>query len=158
MNACYRNIPTHTKRPPSPLHPASSHSPNCTDATGGHGNDINCAGGCLFELRRDATEHSNLKAVLPDTFSALKARFDLLKASVNPKATGAREAAAVDPTGWYETQKPLGNGNPPVCQRMRDTWAGFFGPWSNATNEAREWAAAAEPSPSPPSSSRKGGQ
>ena len=61
------------------------HSPNCTDSTGGHGDEINCADGCLFELRSDSSEHVNRRDGHPGVFSAMQKRFNQLKASVKPK-------------------------------------------------------------------------
>ena len=72
----------------------------------------------------------NLKGALPSQFAASEARFNALKASVQPKAE-----ATADVMGVYEWMHPSAGRDPPVCQRMHDTYAGFFGPWAgtNAT-------------------------
>ena len=119
-----------------------SHSPNCTDATGGHDPAANCKDGCLFEVRSDPGEHANRAALNPDIYARMKARFEKLKASVGGAAgplpaPGGAEAAALQRMGGYDTGGPgpwgcgavAANAEKPVCLRMRDTYAGFFGPW-----------------------------
>ena len=101
------------------------HSPNCTDATGGHLESANCAGGCLFELRADATEHVNLRdsPAHAGTFAAMKARFEQLVSSAALDSEPTLLAGVDESTSEAPPSSPL-------CGRMQDTYGGFFGPWT----------------------------
>ena len=68
--------------------------------------EVNCSGGCLFDLESDPVEHKNLAAEQPAVLAALKARLQEIGATVyqstgNPKKQDAAAVAAAAQRGGF---------------------------------------------------------
>lgn len=104
------------------------HSPNCTNGTGLHAPDTNCAAGCLFDIDRDPGEHTNLRASQGQQYERLLARFHALapwaRPAVNAIFTTPRESNVA------EGEAEGAASSAAVCDAMRMRWGGHYGPWN----------------------------